>query len=593
MLAINDVMCAKLLIQMGWVKKEPIRELLKTLEQDFDNAFDLTNRLFQSGALDEEQVRRLRSFVALYNYVRSESLYLRVLENEKMVKGELLMRLVALIEAEWYRRRLGDVLMALGKLTVEQDKLITAKVLRQVDNQDRKILQRYKSEAFEGVDRPLIPVSQVNVKSFRLSTIFRGKQTRSFVRKHLEEHSNAANAIERSLSKELNQAKPSEGADFGDVWALPDGFDSDPNIEAPVKTEAPPTQGKRPASILLAPQVRNLPDNFAPTIRFEGPKLLEAANAPAEALIDGYRIINGPEYQGIGQALFRVNKDGGPEHILQSIDPRVAPAKELARFQRQIKVLLKLENDYCLRIVDRGSRSDGSHYMVLPVLEGQTISERIKASGAIPMVEAFDIIDRLLEALDAIHNAGFVYRDMRPENVLLLAGKHAHPVITDFRLTWVAKSSLPASAQAYLTRADELLGHPAYLAPETATNDPVDSRTDLYSLAIMFFEMLTGTLPLRAASPSEYLNQHLIGQPYSLAEARPDIEWIEELEAIIAKMLAKNRKDRPESAQATRGELARLRNKAISAAARAPMTVRHDHRAVVSGIFNEFFKMEL
>jgi serine/threonine protein kinase len=590
MLVINDLMCGKLVVQMKLAEAEVIRELLRRLEADSDSAFTLPNYLFKENHLNEDQVRRLRSFVALYNYVRNESLYLRVLEKKKLVTRNFIQRLVALLEAEWYRRRVGDVLLTMDQICSEEDQRTQGKVLRQVDAQDRRILNRYRSEDFKSISNPLVPSKNVNLKAFRLSTVFRGKQTRTFVRKHLKEHGNAATSIEDALNNEFKAAPAEEAGygDFGEIWALPDDIllasGADPKTPQPV-VPVPPT---RQISILLPPRVRASGEGFAATMKFDRSNLQEEE----KSYIDDYEIVFGPRYEAFGQAFYRVQKANGPECILQSIDPRVAPAREVARFVRQLKVLRKLNHDNCLRLVGEKSRSDGISYMVLPELQGQTIMERLKTS-AFPMVEAFDIAERLLDALSHVHKHRFVYRDLRPDNVLLLKDRYAYPIIKDFRLVWIAKSSLPAAAQAYRTRADELLGNPAYLAPETMTNDPVDERTDLYSFAIVLFEMLTGSLPLRASSPEEYLSQHLIGQPYSLVEVCPDIDWHPDLENWLASLLAKNRKDRPPTAAEALAQLKQFKNAAVVAAATMPTTVRHDPRALVSGIFNEFFKMEM
>jgi serine/threonine protein kinase len=587
MLAINDLICGKLVIQMRLAPTENVRSILSAINEDFDSAFDLPNRLFEGKFIDEDKIRRLRSFVALYNYVRSESLYLRILERQKSVSHGFIQRLVALLEAEWYRRRVGDFLLTIGQIQLEEDQSIRAKVLRQIDVQDRKILNRYRSEGYKKVSSPLLPGKSVNVDSFRLSKIFRGKQTRTFVQKHLKKHENTAASIEKSITREFVMSQ--SDVDFGDIWALPDDICLDHSSETRAAKKEEQENLEDQISVLLPPRVRAPNEAFTSTIIFNGTELSQSN----EAYIDDYLIVGGPQYEAIGQAFYQVTRGDETPLILQSIDPRVAPAKAVARFVRQLKVLQRLNHDNCLRLIDHSVRPGGMHYMVLPELKGQTIAERLKSTGPFDMVEAFSIAERVLDALVHIHKHEFIHRDLQTDGILLLDDNPACPVIKDFRLVWLSKSALPASVQAYTTRADELLGNSAYLAPETVTNDPIDQRTDLYSFAIVFFEMLTGALPLRASSPEDYLNQHLIGQPYTLAEARPDIAWAPELESWIATALAKNRKHRQQSSELAQAQLLALKNKAISAAAHAPDTVSPDPKALVSGIFNEFFKQEI
>ncbi|MDF1663957.1 MAG: hypothetical protein P1V97_19465, partial [Planctomycetota bacterium] len=328
MLAINDLMCGKLVVQMNLATSDQVRDVLREIDKDFDSAFDFPNHLHHNKLIDEDQVRRLRSFVALYNYVRNESLYLRVIERKKLVTRNFIQRLVALLEAEWYRRRVGDVLLALDQIRPDEDKKTQAKVIRQVDVQDRKILGRYREEDFAGVAKPLIPGKRVTVKSFRISSIFRGKQTRTFVKKHLKEHENVAQSIEQALTAEFSASPQNAGfGDFGDLWALPDDIllESGPDLKAEKEKPAKKPAIDRKVSVLLPPRVRASDEGFAPTMKFETAKI-----EVKKSYIDKYLIVSGPRFAAMGQAFYRVRKgEEGPHYTLQSIDPRVAPAREV------------------------------------------------------------------------------------------------------------------------------------------------------------------------------------------------------------------------------------------------------------------------
>lgn len=607
MLTILDVMAGKLTVQMGLSSAPRIRGVLKDVVKDLDSTQDLLNRLHREGVMNADQVRTVRSFVALYKHVRSESIYVRIVEKKKIVEREILMRLIALLEAEWYRRRLGDVLIDLGQISEEEDNKVVRRVMRQVKKQDDQILDRYLSENFKGVGRPLVPGRSVKVESFRLSAVFRSKTTRTLVRKHLLKHRNVAESLEKEITRETRSFK----SDFDDVWALPDDMvlDSGPDITGVNEDDSKVDDDSSPDSVLGDRQPPTLtPQNFqsalddfdsilmAPVVRTggfdsffnQGPADVPETKA---SRIGPYEIVEGPRYGALGQALYRVKQDDGPIHTLQSIDPRVAPPEELERFQRQIRALSAIKNDYCLRIMGKGSTKQGQHYMVLPVLNGQTLAERIKERGNFDMVEAFDLGERMLEALDAIHKAGYVVRDYQPKNLLLLDGKHATPILTDLRLVTASENSQEDARVLYKTKADDQIGNPAYMAPESSTGDPMDGRTDLYSFGIVFFEMLSGHLPLRANSPQEYLTQHLIGQPYALSEVRPEVRWDSTLEAFIARLLAKGRKERFENAEHALRALKELREPALTAAAQAPATVRHSRKELVSGVFNEYYNM--
>ena len=218
------------------------------------------------------------------------------------------------------------------------------------------------------------------------------------------------------------------------------------------------------------------------------------------------------------------------------------------------------------------------------------------ARTASTRIASFETRDALLETLGALHAAELVYRDLRPENVVLLDNKTHRPLIVDFRLTWIGGDpSLSDVAQAYTTQTTEALGHPAYLAPESATNDPVDARTDLYSFAIVLFELLTGSRPFRATGPDDYLRQHLVGQPFTLAEARPNKRWSPLLETLLAELLAKNKNDRPADAETVRRRLRESQEQIEADFIRTPPPAVEDADStmILSGVFNPFYKMEL
>src|SRR5262249_40120595 len=113
----------------------------------------------------------------------------------------------------------------------------------------------------------------------------------------------------------------------------------------------------------------------------------------------------------------------------------------------------------------------------------------------------------------------------------------------------------------FRTGAGQIVGSPAYIAPESVTRDAIDGRTDIYSLGVILFEMLTGKLPIESDSATGYLTAHLVSPPATLAEARPDRAWPAELEALIARMMGKTRDERPSTCRGILTEFRSIRPK--------------------------------
>lgn len=603
MLNITDIVSGKLLLQMGQADPAEVRIVLGEIDRDPDPVFDLINRFHRAKKLDGKKLRRLRAFVALYQHVRSESLFLRRLETRKLVEHDFLVRLLALIESECYRRRIGEVLIGLGKLTPPIDIEITRWVIKRMAKRDKQIIDRYRKEGFRGAVNPLVPDAVISPQSFRISSIFRSNKTRSLVRRHLKE--NKGEDLEKLLADEKakEETKPVDVEalfNFNDFWQA--NKDEGPRERQPPASTTRLFSGEPlgEAEERIKPEPIIKAEPAEPAYR---PAMLHRAPAPpaptaqtSTQRIAGYSIVSGPFHLNQGRSSFRAQlAPGAPEVLLHCFDARQLEPDEMKRFERQASVMERLKHPNCLSLIERESTPEGVHIMVVPAIDSNTLSDKLRLAGACPIEEAFSIADGILAALQAIHEAGFVYRSLQPGSILLVTDPQLRPVLTDFRMAWVVDDQLPGPEQAFRTRADELIGEAAYLAPECLTNDPVDARSDLYSLGIVLFEMLTGKRPFAGSTPQELIGKHLIAQPYSLAEAAPKGRWHPGLERFIATLLSKARRDRLPSAAHARAVLAALREPTITAFRTVPEAGAEGGPAdqLQSGVFNKFFKMDL
>jgi serine/threonine-protein kinase len=191
-----------------------------------------------------------------------------------------------------------------------------------------------------------------------------------------------------------------------------------------------------------------------------------------------------------------------------------ADANALARFQREIALVAGLQHPHILPLYDSGE-SGGSLYYVMPYIAGQSLRERLDAGHALPLGEALRIAREAGDALAHAHAHGVIHRDVKPANILLSGG---HALVGDFGIA----RGTPRAAGRRLTDDGFAVGTPAYMSPEQACGDPVDARSDEYSLACVLYEMLAGTPPFPGSRGQSALAQRFLADAAPLGEKRPD-----------------------------------------------------------------------
>lgn len=210
------------------------------------------------------------------------------------------------------------------------------------------------------------------------------------------------------------------------------------------------------------------------------------------------------------------------------------------RFLREIKIAAQLQHPHILPLLDSGEAA-GLFYFVMPYIKGQSLRERIEREGELPVHEAVRLITEVVDALVEAHAHGVVHRDIKPDNVML-SGRHA--LVTDFG---VAKAISEATGRNTVTTLGVAVGTPTYMSPEQAAADPhVDHRSDIYSVGVMAYEMLSGRPPFTGSTPQQVLAAHVTEAPDSVAKRRPAIP--PSLEQIVMRCLAKRPADRFQTA---------------------------------------------
>ncbi len=171
----------------------------------------------------------------------------------------------------------------------------------------------------------------------------------------------------------------------------------------------------------------------------------------------------------------------------------------VARFEREAVAAARIEHPNVATATDFGQLEDGSFYLVLEFIEGQSLARLIAERGALPEERALTIVRQIADALNAAHAAGIVHRDLKPDNVMLVAKEGGADLIKvlDFGIAKVKLEGDKAQAEQALTRMNTVMGTPEYMAPEQARGEEVDLRADLYTLGTILYEMLAGQSPFR------------------------------------------------------------------------------------------------
>ena len=216
----------------------------------------------------------------------------------------------------------------------------------------------------------------------------------------------------------------------------------------------------------------------------------------------------------------------------------------VARFEREAVAAGRIEHPHVVSASDFGKLEDGSFYLVLEFIEGQSLAKLVDKQGALPAARALRIAHQIVEALHAAHSDGIVHRDLKPDNVMLVEKDDQADFVKvlDFG---IAKIKVEDTAeQPALTQIGTVFGTPEYMSPEQARGELVDARADLYTVGVILFEMLSGVSPFKDDDLVVVLTRHLTADPPPLPT---DLDPM--VRDLVLLLLRKNRDERVQSAQ--------------------------------------------
>jgi serine/threonine protein kinase/tetratricopeptide (TPR) repeat protein len=214
------------------------------------------------------------------------------------------------------------------------------------------------------------------------------------------------------------------------------------------------------------------------------------------------------------------------------------------RFVREIRVAARLTHPNIVPLLDSGSSGDAPYY-VMPFIEGESLRARLDRGDRVPLSEAVALITEVADALEYAHAAGIVHRDIKPENILLLRG---HALVADFGIARALKQAAE-STLGDTTTSGVVLGTPAYMSPEQAVGETeIDGRSDVYSLAIVFFEMVSGALPVTSPTTQGLIAKRFVEPAPRLSTRISGIA--DAMDQAVAAALALDPGERPDGANA-------------------------------------------
>jgi serine/threonine-protein kinase len=289
-----------------------------------------------------------------------------------------------------------------------------------------------------------------------------------------------------------------------------------------------------------------------------------------QVIADRYHIVSVLGEGGMGRVYLAEHVRMGRKSAVKVLSPNMAlSADAISRFNREAANASRINHPNVAQIYDFGETSDGMLYLAMELVEGETLRSLIQRGGPLPIIRAAELTRQIADALGAAHHLGIVHRDLKPDNIIL--AKHHDGSdwvkVVDFGIAKTVQGSGGESTGGQtVTTAGVSLGTPEYMSPEQLAGERLDARTDLYSLGLVLFNMLTANLPYPRVTSKDTLVRRLTSRPQRLAEVVPSIKWPPALQTALDRALAPEAADR----YATVGDFGRD----VVAAARAADTVR-------------------
>jgi serine/threonine protein kinase len=264
----------------------------------------------------------------------------------------------------------------------------------------------------------------------------------------------------------------------------------------------------------------------------------------AGATLDGrYRIESKIGEGGMSFVYRATDLESGEACAIKVLSPALAKdTTSMARLRREAHVGSRLIHPNVCHIRKLGQTSDGLVYVVMPFVDGEVLADRTYRAGQLTLAEVVPFVRQIAAGLQAAHDLGIVHRDLKPENIMICRGGEGangseRAVVMDFGL---AKERPAGPELEKLTATGIVLGTPEFMSPEQLRGKPLDGRSDVYSLALMTYEMLTGKLPFEGKTQQELMIARLRNEPIPIRRLRPELDISAAVERVLLKGMARD-----------------------------------------------------
>ena len=343
-----------------------------------------------------------------------------------------------------------------------------------------------------------------------------------------------------------------------------------------VAAEATIPPSSRSSAERACPQCRKMPAAF-PELLTSGSELprcpdhglpfvdLRDGNDPLlGTTIDGRFTILGRLGRGSMGAVYRARQEAvGRDVALKLVrQDRAHDPETKGRFEREARAISALVSPHTVTAFDFGEAEDGSWFLAMEMLEGETVGERLRRVGRFDWLDAVRFTRDALKSLAEAHDKGIIHRDLKPDNLFLSRvpssgggiEQEACKVL-DFGIAKWSRNDDETKIDQLETQAGTVFGTPRYMSPEQAQGTPLDARSDLYSLGVLLYQMLSGRAPFVDDDAVVVMARHIKDAPPPFASIKPEVKVPSSIEAIVWRVLAKSPNDRPDSAEQMIAEL--------------------------------------
>jgi serine/threonine-protein kinase len=259
-------------------------------------------------------------------------------------------------------------------------------------------------------------------------------------------------------------------------------------------------------------------------------------------IAERYHVLRKLGEGGMGQVYLAEHVKMGRQSAVKVMHPTMVQDPDaIGRFNREAANASRIDHANVAGIYDFGETPEGLVYLAMQYVEGETLTEIVRERGALPPHRAAEIARQAAEGLHAAHAMGIVHRDLKPDNIMVTKDGDGLDCVkvVDFG---IAKAAGVKSQK--VTRTGTVIGTPEYMSPEQLAGEEVDGRSDLYSLALVAFNMLTGDLPFPAETTQTAMIMRLTEKPRSLAQMKPEVAWPSQVQAVMSKALEREASQR-------------------------------------------------